>query len=283
MLVVSATASKQSGPVLFSCAHLRGGDALAPQIKAQKPLKLILYQFYGYIWGMISIRQLRAARALLGWKQSDLAAKSGLSLTALNNIERETVSPRLTTMTIIQDAFEREGIQFTDDDGLKMRSEIFDIKTIEGSERDVVQAHLDEILTTLEKDGGTALYGGVEESFYIKHCRQECFDFYTQFKANKFKERILICEGVTQRYGPKETSEYRALPKELFGMISYAVYGNKYNIMMLGKKSRFITIEHPGVAAVHRQLFETHWKMARFVPFTRPLYDVDLESGKYRS
>lgn len=86
-----------------------------------------------------------------------------------------------------------------------------------------------------------------------------------------------IREGVTRRYGPKATSQYRWLPPDLFGTISYAVYGNKYCLAMLGKKMRMVVIEHAGVAAVHRQQFEAHWKMARHVPFTRPLFEEDRE------
>lgn len=232
---------------------------------------------------MISIRQMRAARALLGWKQSDLALKSGFSLTALNNIERGIVSPRLTTMDLIQEAFERNGIQFSDDDGLKMRSEIFDVQTFEGTEAECVRSHFKDVFETTKRDGGMAFYGGVDESWYVKHYRRECFDFYNGMIKHGIRERVLICEGITQRYAPKSTSEYRALPKELFGMISYAVYGNKYTVLMLGKKSRWVTIEHPGVASVHRQLFENHWKLGRFVPYTKPLYDVDLETGRFQS
>lgn len=231
--------------------------------------------------GMISFNQMRAARALLGWKQSDLAARSGFSLAALNNIERGVVSPRFSTMEIIQQAFEDNGIEFLADDGLRMRSERFDVRTFEGDERACVLSHFEDILQTLKKDGRPALYGGIDESYYVKHFRKECFDYYQEAIKYGLKERILICEGISQRYAPKQVSEYRALSKDLFGMISYAVYGNKYTLMLWGKKSRWIAIEHPGVADVHRQMFETHWKLGRFVPYTRPLYDIDLESGKF--
>lgn len=232
---------------------------------------------------MISIRQMRAARALLGWKQSDLAKISGLSLTALNNIERSAVSPRFATMDLICESFEKNGIQFTEDDGVKMRSDLFDVRTFEGNERDCILTYFRDVLDTLKRDGGYAGYGGVDESFFIDHYRQETFEFYQELTREKLKEKILICEGVSRRYGPKSTSEYRALPHELFGMISYSVYGNKYTLLLTGKKkSRWISIEHKGVAEVHRQIFETHWKMGKYVPYTRPLYEDDLERSGFR-
>lgn len=228
---------------------------------------------------MMSLRQLRAARALLDWKQSELAIKSGFSLTALNNIERGAVSPRASTLDLIQKTFEQEGVKFTEDDGVKLRPDVFDVKTFEGSERDVVKTHFRDILDTAGP-GGTACYGGVDEAYFIRHFRKECFEFYGAAQTIGLKERILISEGVKERYGPKNVSEYRALPKELFGLISYAIYGNKYTLIHLGKRSRWVSIEHPAVAQVHRQLFEAHWKLGRFVPYTKPLFDEDLEKFK---
>lgn len=66
---------------------------------------------------MITAAQIRAARALLRWKQSDLASAAGLSLTALNNIEREAADPKASTLTAIQSALETAGIIFLSANG----------------------------------------------------------------------------------------------------------------------------------------------------------------------
>jgi predicted transcriptional regulator len=61
---------------------------------------------------MIAPPQIKAARALVGWKQSDLAKSAGISLTALNNIERGEVDPRSSTLAAIQRALEAAGVEF---------------------------------------------------------------------------------------------------------------------------------------------------------------------------
>jgi transcriptional regulator with XRE-family HTH domain len=43
---------------------------------------------------MIPIKQLRAARNLLGWSHQDVADRSGVTLNTINNVERATVDPR---------------------------------------------------------------------------------------------------------------------------------------------------------------------------------------------
>jgi predicted transcriptional regulator len=64
--------------------------------------------------GMISPAQMRAARALIGWKQSDLASRSGVSHVSIKNIERGATDPRLSTITAIERAFVDAGVLFLD-------------------------------------------------------------------------------------------------------------------------------------------------------------------------
>jgi predicted transcriptional regulator len=63
---------------------------------------------------MITPAQIRAARALIGWKQSDLAAASSISVISIKNIERGATDPRSSTLAAIQDAFTKAGVVFLD-------------------------------------------------------------------------------------------------------------------------------------------------------------------------
>jgi len=63
---------------------------------------------------MLRIEQIKAARALLRMKQSELAQKAGVSISTLNNIERGVqTDPKTSTMRAIRQALEVEGIEFT--------------------------------------------------------------------------------------------------------------------------------------------------------------------------
>jgi transcriptional regulator with XRE-family HTH domain len=61
---------------------------------------------------MITAGQIRAARALIGWRQSDLAKKSGISEIAIKAIESRGTDPRASTLQAIQGAFEKAGVVF---------------------------------------------------------------------------------------------------------------------------------------------------------------------------
>ena len=66
---------------------------------------------------MITLRQIRAARAMLDVKQKELAAAAGISLATLNNIERGVADPRSSTLASIERVLRSAGVH-TSDDGL---------------------------------------------------------------------------------------------------------------------------------------------------------------------
>lgn len=67
-----------------------------------------------YVAAMITPAQIRAARALIGWKQTDLSAASGVSEISIKNIERGATDPRASTLQAIQTALEGSGVVFLD-------------------------------------------------------------------------------------------------------------------------------------------------------------------------
>ena len=76
---------------------------------------------------MLQVAQIRAARALLGWRQEDIADAAKISVATIRRIEsqEELLTGNLSTLLKIQAAFEQAGIQFIDEDdtggfGLRM-------------------------------------------------------------------------------------------------------------------------------------------------------------------
>lgn len=67
-----------------------------------------------YASDMITPAQIRAARALIGWKQADLASASGVSEISIKNIERGATDPRSSTLGALQQAFLTAGVVFLD-------------------------------------------------------------------------------------------------------------------------------------------------------------------------
>ncbi len=75
---------------------------------------------------MITPRQIRAARALLGWSQQQLADKAIVSLNAVTRLEKRKVDSRISTLIAIEKALAKGGIEFLAADekgeGVRLRS-----------------------------------------------------------------------------------------------------------------------------------------------------------------
>lgn len=61
------------------------------------------------------ISSIRAARAVLGWSQPDLAEQSGVSVVAIARLESGMAVPRITTLSKLKEAFLKAGIHILDD------------------------------------------------------------------------------------------------------------------------------------------------------------------------
>lgn len=60
---------------------------------------------------MITARQIKAARALLGWSQQELADRAIVSLNAVTRLERGQVDSRLSTLRAVELALIKGGIE----------------------------------------------------------------------------------------------------------------------------------------------------------------------------
>lgn len=67
---------------------------------------------------MLTIEQLRAARGLLGWSQSKLAERAGLSLPTVKRVEGDA-GPRVSDVarTKLRSALESAGVEFIEENG----------------------------------------------------------------------------------------------------------------------------------------------------------------------
>lgn len=69
----------------------------------------------------ITVAQMRAARALLGWTQEELAVASGMASVSIRNIERGAKAPRATSLQKIEDALVKAGIVLSGHTGVGMK------------------------------------------------------------------------------------------------------------------------------------------------------------------
>ena len=73
---------------------------------------------------LVTARQIRAARSMLGWEQNDLATQSGVGISTIRRLEKLKDAPlgaNFSTIERIKSAFERAGIEFLGNPGPGVR------------------------------------------------------------------------------------------------------------------------------------------------------------------
>ena len=111
----------------------------------------------------VSIRQIKAARALLAWSQEDLAERSGVSVPTIKRLEalEGPIGGRTDTADKIAAALEAGGVEFTNggQQGVRMRADrtygfLYDDKRIVGRiENGELRSDTDGRLVAIVKKG----------------------------------------------------------------------------------------------------------------------------------
>ncbi len=208
---------------------------------------------------MISIEQIKAARALLDWTQEQLAKESGLSKPSINTLERRLANPKVETIDSIQRALEKAGVAFTDGPGVKLKSSVLKTQILEG-EDSLIRLNYD-IAETLKGTKENLMIAGVSEEKYRNLGGGRVLDIIKKRLKMGIKTQILSCEGDQDFIEPIE--HYRWIPKAFFSRTPYYIYGNKYAIFLWGPPKKVVIIENAEIADSYRQQFLAHWNAAK--------------------
>jgi transcriptional regulator with XRE-family HTH domain len=207
---------------------------------------------------MITNQQVKAARALLDWKQSDLAKAAGISLATLASIEQGTGSPRAATWQAIQQALEIQNIEFTDDPGVRLRREKFKLQILEGYES-ILEIWRD--FESILPDNSEIMVAGVDERVWIKKYGDDFKAMIRRLRQRNFTSRILIAEGDTLL--TNSAKNYRTIPKWLFQQTPYYVYADRVAIINWGPPQFVILMQNALIAETFRRQFEFNWEMGK--------------------
>ncbi len=208
---------------------------------------------------MITIEQCRAARGLLNWTQQNLADKTGLSKTAINNFERGLADTKYASLQLIREAFEKANIEFPTPYSVGKKHE--SVTVLKGYSAN--KQLWDDIFETLKETGGEVLINNVDEKRVLKDNSSGILEHLERLKAHNITERLLACEGDDTFIQPKTC--YRWLKPEVFTALSPTfVYGDKIAIKLWEEKM-IIIIQSENAAKSERQRFDYLWNQAQII------------------
>ena len=209
---------------------------------------------------MIEARQIRAARALLDWTRDDLAKASGVSVPALTQIEGEHRIARGSSLDKIRISLEKAGIVFTDNMGVKMKSDLLSV--FEGEQG--IQHFMDDLyVTALNGAKEFLISGGFEKDFYTMvspatvRAHTERMAKIEDFKIRFIKPRSDPSQP-TSRY-----VDYKVLPDHMIFSVPFYVYGQKLGIITWSPQPRVVVLNDAKVTESFVTQFNIFWKMAR--------------------
>jgi transcriptional regulator with XRE-family HTH domain len=207
---------------------------------------------------MPTIEQIRAARALLDWSQSDLADNAGLSQTGIARIENGTNKPNSNTLEKIKAAFDDADIEFLGDSGVKKRTD--EVKIYRGS--DGFKSFMDDLYETIkEKGGDICLHNARPENWY-KWLGEEWFKMHSKRMSTVIKPsafRIIAQEG-NSLFISKDFATYKWFPDELFNDQSFYAFDDKLAFVTFGEDDVVVRVlKNRQFTEGFRVLFNIAW------------------------
>ena len=203
---------------------------------------------------MITAKQIRASRALLGWSQQDLADAVGLSKPTIVDAERDGHQPRAETLALIQNACEDKGLEFITR-GVRERDDILTV--YEGA--DCALSFLDNVEKSLRNaENKEILYYAADQS----RSTEDSMKRFISMKDSGITSRYLIKNGDTHIM--EDLAQYRWMPDKLWldsdtkvifaETVAYAITWQA--------QPKIIMLKDKRIAMAEKNIFDFVWEIS---------------------
>ena len=209
----------------------------------------------------ITTAQMRGARGLLNWSQSELSKRTGISTTSIGNIEAGNTQARENTLKVIRQAFENAGIEFIGTEGMRKRTDF--IRTFEGREQ--FWDFYDDIYTTLKENPGEVIVSNADEKKFLSFLSDEQMKLHRErmIELKDVTYRILISEGDDFLAASSTYAKYRWMPEALFSSVPFYIYGAKLAIIRFNPEPYVYVIKSQEITDSYRKQFDAIWDMGQ--------------------
>jgi len=208
---------------------------------------------------MINSDQMRAARALLGWNQDDLAKAAGLKKNGTKGISKiesgQVKSPHPGTLEKIQKAFEEAGVEFLPQSGVRRMDRLVVTYEEPGSSRRLIE----DILETLRNTDGEReiLIAHLNEHQVIENLSRKFIDEQIRLRKEAgVQHRLLVRSNDQDLIPPLDT--YHILPDKYFSEHTLYIYGSKL-ALLAWHPEKSVVINDERFADCARKLFNFIW------------------------
>lgn len=212
---------------------------------------------------MPTIEQIRAARALIGWSQKDLADNADLSQTGVARIENGTNHPNSSTIAKILGAFDRADVEFIGNTGVKKRPE-GNVKIFSGQSGFIEFMELVyEKLSAKHQEDRCVYVNNVQEDKFVRWIGDYAQTHVKRMEKINAHFQIIIQDGDTN-FIANCYAKYKWLDKENFSSICYYVFSNFTALINFEEYNVFVyVIESSAISAFYRNEFSKVWGITK--------------------
>lgn len=194
---------------------------------------------------LITIEQIKAARALLGWTQKDLAHHAELTVDHIRNFEGGRSRP-LEVLESVYRTFSIHGIQFVSGGAILSQASSY-----------ILDSYMD-LLNAISKEmpeGGEILKHCVDD----RRSTADVIEKVQEMRKAGVKDRLTISDDNTYITG--YPGQYRQIPKNYFASSEVVIiYLNKVAFFVDGK---VLVIVSDALSRVFKDQFEYWWKQGK--------------------
>lgn len=202
---------------------------------------------------MLTISQIKAARALLDWTQADLARAAAVHLNVVNNIERGTANPRQGTLEKLQAALEGNGIALIGNRGVELRRDTVTMLKHEGDH--FIKSLTADIVANTPADG--EVLSILPDIRNFSGHDPDASRAYAAQKAGKgFGERLITRD--MPGFYPRQASNYRVVAPESLGPVDTIIYADRV-AHIFWSAQEVVILKNADLAATQRRVFENFW------------------------
>ena len=207
----------------------------------------------------ITIKQIDAARALLGLDRSDIAEGIGVSNSTMTDYFLERTNIKADRLGAIVGFLETKGVVF-EKGGVFLRKP--EIQIYEGQVG--FWAFYDDIYEVMKAGGANIYVNNVKEELFLQwlNKKKEAHDARMS-EIKDYRVRILVEQGDENLAANYGKVEYRWTPKDKFSDISFYIYGHKTAIIEFQEDNVFISVlSSDAVTRAFKQTFMNSWENA---------------------
>jgi transcriptional regulator with XRE-family HTH domain len=212
---------------------------------------------------MITGRQIRAARALLGIDAIDLAQEAGLNRDTVTGLEQGTRQPHRASLEKITHILAQRGIEFTEHEGVRFKSD--DIEVFKGREQ--FHDFTEFVYDHLNRFGGAVCISAVDEKLFRQY-RKDIDLYRKRMSALVARGDVTVRILATESNFTSSWAKYKWQPKQSGLPTSFYAFGDCLALVSFAHETPpyVVLLKSGPFAEAYRHAFEIAWNAAKAPP-----------------